>query len=137
MMPVDRCSWGLHHCSCPAARVCLPCLRQPLCASSTILAFTCCQTGGLDTLPAFCYQGHALGSVPSSFSLYWSGILPRIWCSTRDCSGDPSGGSHPAMQTHLDLKLLWQLPKRNVLLKRSRDHPHSSSCRHRCSADTS
>lgn len=49
----------------------------------------------------------------------------------------PSGGTHPATQTRSDLKLLWQLPERNVLLKGSRDHPHSSSCRHRCSADTS
>lgn len=55
----------------------------------------------------------------------------------RAAPGHPSGGSHPATQTHSDFKLLWQLPERNVLLKGSRDHPHSSSCRHRCSADTS
>lgn len=78
VMPVDGRSWGLRRCSRPAARVCLPCLRQPLRAGSTMLAFTRRQTGGLDALPAFCYQGHRLGSVPSSFSLRWSGILPRI-----------------------------------------------------------
>lgn len=32
--------------------------------------FTPRQTGGLDALPAFCCQGHRLGSVPSSFSLH-------------------------------------------------------------------
>lgn len=85
-----RCLWMAAAGLCTAARVpqrvCLPCLRQPLCAGSTILAFTRRQTGGLDTLPAFCYRGHRLGSVPSFFSLCWSGILPR---TTLCCSGDP------------------------------------------------
>lgn len=59
---------GLPRCSCPAAPLCPPCLSSPSVPEHNA-PFTPRQTGGLDALPAFCYQGHRLGSVPSSFSL--------------------------------------------------------------------
>lgn len=77
-----------------------------------------------DASPAVCREGARPGCAPLR------GRDARLgW-------GRPVG-SHPATPMCADLKSPRQRPERNVLLKCSRDHPHSSSRRHRCSADTS
>lgn len=116
-------SWG-----CPAAPLCPPCLSSPSVPEHNA-PFTPRQTGGLDALPAFCCQGHRLGSVPSSFSLRRSGIAPRA----ERCA--PPEGVTPLPKHTPNYSGSSQ--KEMCFLKGSRDHPHSSSCRHRCSADTS
>lgn len=92
-------------------------LRPPSCTAAV--------QDGLRTLPRPCVgKGHGSG-------------CPLLQGRDARLGWGRPVGAHPATPTCTGLKSRRQRPERNVLLKCSRDHPHSSSRRHRCSADTS
>lgn len=126
--------WG-SHCEIPRAAHSLWALSRSHCRATgrglgwqlrppSSILHRCCAGRAQDASPAVCWEGARVGVPPAAGQGCSAGV------------GTPCGDS-PRDPNVYGLKSRRQRPERNVLLKCSRDHPHSSSRRHRCSADTS